>query len=825
MHKNIHPFTSFLRHFSKYTKGYCFRFLFVVILTLVSFYAHAQLDSVHYMPPMHARIDWGPQYLYISTPEKVAFPVDIKDGSGAIITTVNVSNSQPFTYAIGSSNDNYTLIPPDSLHKALKIRGLIIEAKKKFYAYYRAHASNQNQASDLTCKGRAALGKVFRVGHLLQEVDNAGGNRSNFVGIMASEDSTEVTFSGFDPNTDFRKGALDVQSTGPEKIILQKGETVVFAQYLNSSATNQPPNGFMGGLVESTKPVAVNVGSWCGAPVTSGDKDSGIDQIAPLENVGKEYILCKGNGSTTLEQPIIIAHYAGTQIWLNGSTTPVATLNAGQYYVVPSSTYTADGNMHIKSSQPIYVYQMIGGANSGGNEFRTAGLIFVPPISCSIANIIDNIVEPNTIGVMSFDGGLMVTAMKDSIVTVKINGSVVSLGAAAPVKGNPNFVTYRALSLFSKSTKVANLSVEAQGAIQVAMYGQNAAASYAAFYSGFSKTIEPRIKLTRVGDGVCPDTLIARGLFDGVQWVYEDSILKYGKDTFLVVYAPGRYIATGYLGVCRQSETANDTLNVEFVSPQFPYTFKQPSCFGLTDGQIRFGTPYGGLPPYRYSISNGATFLKNGIYDSIKAGTYKLVVKDSLGCYNRPYELKVGQPAQLVVEISPQSSLPDEVKIGQVVKLKGTANRRILTANWRPVSTEINNRTDLLTYTIYPTETTAVILNVADSLGCRAADTLLIRVEPNVFAPNIIYPASENMNHHFTLFSKESLPIHRLSVYDRWGENVFETRNITTNSIEQGWDATFRGKKVESDVYIYVAEVEVLTGKTIIIKGDVTVVY
>ena len=810
---------------SIFRRGGLSRLIGVAFLSMVSFVAYGQLDSIHYMPPMHARVDWGPQYLYISTPEKVAFPVTIKDGGGNIVTTVNVSNSQPYTYAIGSSNDNYTLVTADNLHKTLKNRGLVIEAKKKFYAYYRAHANNQNQACDLTCKGRAALGKSFRVGHLLQEVDNAGGNRSNFVGIMASEDSTEVTFSGFDPTTDFRKGATDVPSTGIEKIVLQKGETVVFAQYLNSSAPVQPPNGFMGGLVEATKPIAVNVGSWCGAPVTSADKDAGIDQIAPLENVGKEYILCKGNGSTTLEQPIIIAHYNNTQIWINGNTAPVATLSAGQYYVVTANKYTADGNLHIKSSQPIYVYQMIGGVSAGGNEFRTAGLIFVPPISCSIANIIDNIVEPNTIGVMSFDGGLMITAMRDSLVTVKINGSTVNLGAAATVQGNPNFVTYRAFNLFSKSTKLSTLSIEAQGAVQVAMYGQNAAASYAAFYSGFSKTIEPKVELTRVGDGVCPDTLVAKGLFDGVQWVYEDSILKYGKDTFLIVYAPGRYVATGYLGVCRQSETASDTIDVEFISPQFPYTVRQPSCFGYSDGQIRFGVPYGGLAPYQYSVNNGGTFSKNYSYTGITAGAYKLVVKDSLGCYNRPLDIKIGQPAQLTVEIVPQSALPNEIKVGQVVKLTGKTNRKILTADWLPLSTQ-DICLSCLIYTIYPTETTLVTLSVMDSLGCRAVDSLLLRVEPNVFAPNVINPTSEKDNNQFfTLFSKEQLPIHRLSVYDRWGEHIFETRNITTNVPSQGWDATFRGKNVEAAVYVFFAEVEVLPGKTIIIKGDVTVLY
>ncbi len=142
----------------------------VALLCAVSLVTYAQLDSIHYMPPMHARVDWGPQYLYISTPEKVAFPVDIKDGSGNIITTINVSNTQPYTYAVGASNDNYTLVSADNLHKALQKRGFIIEGKKKFYAYFKAHSANQNQACDLTLKGRAALGKSFRVGHLLQEV-------------------------------------------------------------------------------------------------------------------------------------------------------------------------------------------------------------------------------------------------------------------------------------------------------------------------------------------------------------------------------------------------------------------------------------------------------------------------------------------------------------------------------------------------------------------------------------------------------------------------------------------------------------------------------
>jgi gliding motility-associated-like protein len=796
--------------------------LFCFLMTCYSS-IYGQLDSIHWMPPMHARIDWGPQYLYLSTPEKTAFPVNIRDGSGNLIRTVSISNTQPFRYDIGSTNATYTLVPETDLHKALKNRGIVIDGEKKFYAYFRAHSANQAQASDLTCKGRAALGKTFRMGHLLQEVDGTGA-RSNFVGIIATEDSTEVTFSGFDPNTDFRKDGTDVPSTGPEKILLQKGECVVFAQYISSNAATQPPNGFMGGLIESTKLIAINVGSWCGSPVTSGDKDSGIDQIVPVESVGKEYILCKGNGSTALERPILVAHYDNTQIFLNGSPSPIVTLNAGQFYAVQASAFSAQNNLYIRSSQKIYVYQMIGGAPSGtSNEFRTEGLIFVPPISCSIPNEINNIFEPNTIGAMTFNGGVMLTAMRDSLVTVLVDGVAANLGSAESVTGNPDFVTYRNITLFSSTTKVSTISIKAQGAVQVAMYGQNNAASYAAFYSGFSKTKEPKIKLKNIGDGVCPDTLVTTGFYDGVTWRYEDSIIKYGKDTFLIISAPGRYIAEGYLGVCRRSETAMDTLDIAFQSPQFPFTSKQPSCFGFADGQIKFGTPSGGFAPYQFSVDNGRIFSKNNTYNNIKSGNYKLIVKDSLGCYNRPLSFNLGQPVAMTVDIVPISAFPKEAKVGQAIKLEGRPIRKTITAVWLPKDS--SNCKNCLTYTITPFETTSVILTVTDSAGCPASDTIKIFVEPNVFAPNVMNPDAQNANRAFTIFSKDNLPIHRLAIFDRWGEHIFEAKNIETNILETGWNGTFRGTRVQQGVYVFYAEVEVLPGKTVILKGDVTVLY
>jgi hypothetical protein len=778
----------------------------------------AQLDSIHWMPPMHARLDWGEQYLYLSTPELTPFAVTIQDGSGNVINTVTISNSSPYTYNIGTTNDTYVMVTEADLHKPLRNKGLILAGRKKFYAYFRDHSANQ--AGDLTCKGRAALGKTFRLGHLLQDI---GTQKANFAGVIATEDSTQLIISGYNRAVGFRKNGADVTTNGADTMWIQKGECLVYGQYLTNNAATQPPNGFMGALLTSSKPIVVNIGSWCGAPVTSGDKDVGIDQIVPFENVGKEYILSRGNGSPTLERPILVAHRSNTQIKING--TLATTLNAGEWYAVPTSSFTANNNMHIKSSQPIYVYQNVGGAPAGtSNEFRTEGLIFVPPISCAIPNGIDNIFEPNAIGTMLFDGGVMITAMKDSMVQVLIDGVPANIGAAQPVQGNPDFVTYRQLTLFSLTRRIGTISVKAAGAVQVAMYGQNNAASFAAFYSGFSKTVEPTLELVNIGDGVCPDTLVARGRFDGVQWMYEDSIVKFGKDTTLIIWAPGRYIASGYLGVCRQDETATDTLDIDFKSPAFPYSTRQPACFGDANGQIQFGKPSGGFPPYQYSVDNGRTFSQNTLYNQIKAGNYKLVVRDSVGCYNRPLTIAVGQPAQLKVQIKPYSSYPGVLKVGQFLQMQGIPNRKVVRTVWIPQDTA--TCTNCLFHTIHPSKTTFVQLTVTDSAGCVAVDTFLVYVEPNVYAPNVIYPESQNVgNKSFTLFSRENLPIHHLAIYDRWGEHVFNATDIMTNQLEQGWDGTFRGRKAEVGVYVFFAEVEVLPGRIELITGDITVLH
>jgi hypothetical protein len=360
----------------------------------------------------------------------------------------------------------------------------------------------------------------------------------------------------------------------------------------------------------------------------------------------------------------------------------------------------------------------------------------------------------------------------------------------------------------------------AEGAVQVALFGRNGAAGYGAFFSGFSKEAGPEIQLTNIGDGVCPDTLIASGRMDGVQWYYADSLLSFGPDTLLTVYGPGKYTARGYLGVCRKTDFAEDTLTVGFVSPAFPYETAPPTCYGYQNGVIAIGAPYGGIAPYQYSIDKGATFRPNPIFSGLGSGTYSIVVRDSTGCYNYPLTTELISPDSFGLYLLIAAIMDPPVSGGEVI-LHSSPTRSVQSFYWLPVDTLLCGTCDLLT--VYPTETTTYEATATDSSGCTVTERIEVPVQPPVYAPNVFHPGLPG-NDIFTLYSKESLLIEELSIYDRWGSLVFHGKELFTNSMDRGWNGTINGLEGIPGVYIYQATIRYLPGKTIRLVGDVTLI-
>ncbi|TDE12007.1 PKD domain-containing protein [Dyadobacter psychrotolerans] len=89
----------------------------------------------------------------------------------------------------------------------------------------------------------------------------------------------------------------------------------------------------------------------------------------------------------------------------------------------------------------------------------------------------------------------------------------------------------------------------------------------------------------------------------------------------------------------------------------------------------------------------------------------------------------------------------------------------------------------------------------------RMAAFVVRRCEVNI--PEAFTPNGDGIGDRYTIFGSGILKINALRIRNRWGEMVFEAKNIPSGSQQPGesWDGTFGGKPMPADMYIYEAEI------------------
>ncbi len=108
--------------------------------------------------------------------------------------------------------------------------------------------------------------------------------------------------------------------------------------------------------------------------------------------------------------------------------------------------------------------------------------------------------------------------------------------------------------------------------------------------------------------------------------------------------------------------------------------------------------------------------------------------------------------------------------------------------------------------------------------GCDSIHLLLLSINKDVsiYYPNIIHPGG--LNSYFTIYVYgASATIKTLSIYDRWGERIWQKQNFPPNELQQGWDGKYKDQDVMPGVYVWHAELLLRDGSVIMEKGDVTV--
>lgn len=184
-------------------------------------------------------------------------------------------------------------------------------------------------------------------------------------------------------------------------------------------------------------------------------------------------------------------------------------------------------------------------------------------------------------------------------------------------------------------------------------------------------------------------------------------------------------------------------------------------------------------------------------------GTYfaSLIVENSYGCRDTLESIRLNAWPVPTAKFSVDP--PSTTILNPVVNFKDESWANIVKRNWE-IGSIFESTLEEFQYTFPAAGSYPVTLTVENGYGCtdQYSYTVVVKGEFVIFIPNAFTPDDNGRNDIFKAEAVEVLDFN-MKVYNRWGEKIFES-----NSIEIGWDGTYKGVDVEPGVYIYTVEAE-----------------
>ncbi|MCW5907543.1 MAG: gliding motility-associated C-terminal domain-containing protein [Chitinophagales bacterium] len=197
--------------------------------------------------------------------------------------------------------------------------------------------------------------------------------------------------------------------------------------------------------------------------------------------------------------------------------------------------------------------------------------------------------------------------------------------------------------------------------------------------------------------------------------------------------------------------------------------------------------------------------------------TYTVTVMNQIGCtFTGSIQIDVLSGLPNVNAFA----TPDTIYFGDTTQLNVSFSATVANIQWQTDTTLSN--TTIQNPLAYPKETHTYYVTVSDSQGCFKTDSVIVVVlktpceETSVYIPNAFSPNGDGKNDVLYVRGNNITNLY-FAVYDRWGQKVFETTDVT-----KGWDGKFKGARLDPAVFGYYAEGDCPGNKKFFKKGNVT---
>jgi gliding motility-associated-like protein len=119
------------------------------------------------------------------------------------------------------------------------------------------------------------------------------------------------------------------------------------------------------------------------------------------------------------------------------------------------------------------------------------------------------------------------------------------------------------------------------------------------------------------------------------------------------------------------------------------------------------------------------------------------------------------------------------------------------------------------------------LVTVTNKYYCQDTASVHIKtfVNAGITLPNAFSPNGDGLNDYFYVIGNLDIKkVKNLSVFNRYGQKVFESLDAPANDRKYGWDGYVKGKRADFGTYVYVATVEFMDGSVQHAKGILVVV-
>ena len=287
----------------------------------------------------------------------------------------------------------------------------------------------------------------------------------------------------------------------------------------------------------------------------------------------------------------------------------------------------------------------------------------------------------------------------------------------------------------------------------------------------------------------------------------------------ILVTLPGVYTVTaGYSeSGCRDTVSYTVAINASAIDSAVILA-DLVGCGAEATGTIEVRNVVGGQGPFLYAFGANSPLMTTPKVTNLSPGVYEVRIEDANGC-TWTESVRIASGNNLAMDLGPDQEIVSGDSLELIPTLTGAFDQLI----WR-VQDQVVGTADRLS--VAPSFTVSYRLTGTGTDGCVVTDavTVFVREELPVYLPTVFAPNSEQEANRvfFIQAGEQVVEVEQFEVFNRWGEQVFARTAFAPNDPQYGWDGQFRGRALNTGVYVYQIIVRLRNGDRRMVKGDIT---